>query len=29
LRRGWIPIHISDLIHIEHLRWHMRQSVVS
>ena len=29
LRRGWIPIHISDLIHIEHLRWHMRQGVVS
>ena len=28
LRRWWIPIHISDLVHIEHLRWHMRQGVV-
>jgi hypothetical protein len=28
LGRGWIPIHLSDLIQIEHLRGCMRQGVV-
>lgn len=28
LRRWGIPIHASDLIHIEHLRWYSRQGVV-